>query len=465
MFQSEMSDLMSGVSPELLLLGHEEEIENHVSEILLQDFNNFQNFALDHQDDDGFNKKDLMDEVMNDMFYPSAKPSDITGQSLAVTMEADKTKVLNSMVVPTDTSISTGHKAGTAKEQQYSSNWMESTVVDIDNQVNEVPSNEINGIQETQEVIDEIQDFLDQFVDEEMDQNDEVRNLADELLSEGQKANLQSMNIVDCPLANSTLNEKEASAAEDLLDHLIQGHFTPEEIKELEQQSVSTNNDTGYSSTTPSMINISNVSQVITDDGHQVIIVIGPSSNDEVQSFSNMAPTTPATSTTNDVLASFNVPINETSYENSEADDEVSDDEGNNYGEDSDWLPGNEITTSRFQSKTPTSTTTNKRGRRVQERTKSTAAVASNGRVTKIRSVKDRKERKKLQNVEAARRYRDKKKAEELQVGDEETQLMNKNSELKETLKGIDGELNTIKKLMKELGLIKLVNRSSSHVK
>jgi hypothetical protein len=39
------------------------------------------------------------------------------------------------------------------------------------------------------------------------------------------------------------------------------------------------------------------------------------------------------------------------------------------------------------------------------------------------------------------------------------------NLELKETLKGIDGELNTIKKLMKELGLIKLVNPSSSHVK
>lgn len=465
MFQSEMSDLMSGVSPELLLLGHEEEIENHVSEILLQDFNNFQNFALDHQDDDGFNKQDLMDEVMNDMIYPSAKPSDITGQTLAVTMEADKTKVLNSMVVPTGTSMSTGHQADTAKEQQYSSNWMESTVVDMDNHVNELLSSDANEIQETQEVIDEIQDFLDKFVDEEMDQDDEVRNLADELLSEGQKATLQSMNIVDCPLANSTLNEDEASAAEDLLDHLIQGHFTAEEIKELEQQSVSTNNDTGYSSTTPSMINVSNVSQVITDDGHQVIIVIGPSSNDEVQYFPNMVPTTPTTSTTNEVLASFNVPINETSYEKSEADNEVSDDEGNNSEEDSDWFPENEITTTQLKPKAPIVTTTNKRGRRAQERTKSTTAVASNGRVTKIRSVKDRKERKKLQNVEAARRYRDKKKAEELVVEDEEKQLMDKNSQLKETLKGIDGELNTIKKLMKELGLIKLVNPSSSHVK
>ena len=93
-----MSDLMSGVSPELLLLGHEEEIENQVSEILLQDFNDFQKFALQHHQEDDFNKKDLMEEVTNnDMYYQSAKPSDITGQSLAVTMETDKTKVLNSM--------------------------------------------------------------------------------------------------------------------------------------------------------------------------------------------------------------------------------------------------------------------------------------------------------------------------------------------------------------------------------
>merc|ERR1712154_534669 len=57
--------LMSGVSPELLLLGHEEEIENQVSEILLQDFNDFQKFALaqNQQQDDGFDKRDLMDEA------------------------------------------------------------------------------------------------------------------------------------------------------------------------------------------------------------------------------------------------------------------------------------------------------------------------------------------------------------------------------------------------------------------
>jgi hypothetical protein len=307
-------------------------------------------------------------------------------------------------------------------------------------------------------VIEEIQEFLDQFADEDMDQNDEVRNLVDELLSEGQKANLQSMDVTDCPLANSTLTEEDSAAAEDLLDHLIHGNFTSEEIKELEQ-SVATNNDTGYSSATPS-INVSNVSEIITDDGQNIIIVIGPSHHhNEVQSF-----TPTSTSTNDDVLASLTVPIKETLYEQSQVDCEVSEDESNNSGEDSDWLPEDESTTRRDQSKTPTATTKNKPGRRMQERTNSTTSSVSNGRINKIRSVKDRKERKKMQNVEAARRYRDKKKTEESKIESEEKQLMKKNATLKETLNGIEGELNTIKKLMTELGLIKLVT-PTPHVK
>merc|ERR1711994_1199084 len=107
----------------------------------------------------------------------------------------------------------------------------------------------------------------------------------------------------------------------------------------------------------------------------------------------------------------------------------------------------------------------NKPGRRMQERTTSAMSTASTGRIGKSKSVKDRKERKKMQNVEAARRYRDKKKAEENKVEEEERILLKKNSELKETLNGIELELNTIKKLMTELGLIKLVTPKSSHVK
>jgi len=456
MFQSEMSDLMSGISPELLLLGHEEEIENQVSEILLQDFNDFQKFALSiQQQEDGFNnKKDLMEDATNDMFFPSAKPSDITGQTLAVTMETDKTKVLNSMAIP---STNNADQVDNAKVQKLTANWMESTTVDLAPST-DVQSTGKDGIHETQEVIEEIQEFLDQFTDDTMDQNEEIRSLADELLSEGQRANLQAMDVSACPLANSTMSEEDYTAAEDLLDHLIQGNFTSEEIKELEQSA----NDTGYSSTQPSF-NVSNVSEFVTEDGQNIIIVIAPSSTNEEQVMS-AAPTTP--NGTNEVLASLNVPVSETSYQQTDVEVSDNDESNNSSGEDSDWMPDHETTTiPRSQSKTSHAKTSNKPGRRLKERTTSSTSSVSNGRVNKIKTIKDRKERKKMQNVEAARRYRDKKKAEESRVGEEERKLLKKNSELKETLNGVEGELNTIKKLMKELGLIKLVTPTASHAK
>lgn len=174
------------------------------------------------------------------------------------------------------------------------------------------------------------------------------------------------------------------------------------------------------------------------------------------------APTTP--NGTNEVLASLNVPVSETSYQQTYV--EVSDnDESNNSEEDSDWMPDQDIMTPRSHSKTSPAKIKNKPGRRLQERTTSSTSSVSNGRINKIKTIKDRKERKKMQNVEAARRYRDKKKAEESKVGAEEKKLLKKNSELKETLNGIEGELNTIKKLMKELGLIKLVTPTASHAK
>ena len=445
MFQSEMSDLMSGISPELLLLGHEEEIENQVSEILLQDFNDFQKFALaqNQQQDDGFDKRDLMDEAAADIFYPSAKPSDITGQSLAATMETDKNKVLSSMTIPTNNANKFAF-VEPVKVHQTTAEKMDSTTAQ---------HNGKDDIQETQEVIEEIQDFLDQFMDDTIDHNAEVRNLADELLSEGQKATLEAMDVTSCPLANSTMNEEDLSAAEDLLDNLIHGNFTDEEIKELEQS-----NDTGYvSSNQPSFTNVSNVSEIITDDGQNIIIVIAPSSSSHEPTM-DLAHTT--STGTNEVLASLSLPVSNASYQQSEV--EVSDDDESNISsEDSDWLPDNEV--AQHQPKAHNDRQKKKPGRQLQDRTKSltSSARSSNGRVNKIKTIQDRKERKKMQNVEAARRYRDKKKAEESKVDTEEKKLLKKNSELKETLSGIEGELNTIKKLMTELGLIKLVTPKS----
>merc|ERR1719191_1836668 len=190
------------------------------------------------------------------MYYPSANPSDITGQSLAATMETDKTKVLNSMV--TSTNNITPMLSPAKLHQSLPFNWMESTTVDFSEPSKASEKlNANDGIQETQDTIDEIQDFLDQFTDESMDQNEEVQNLANELLSEGQRANLEAMNVADCPLANSTMNEEDLNAAEDLLDQLIQGNFTSEEIKELEQTS-----DSGYTSSAQPTINVSNVSEI-----------------------------------------------------------------------------------------------------------------------------------------------------------------------------------------------------------
>merc|ERR1712152_88610 len=143
----------------------------------------------------------------------------------------------------------------------------------------------------------------------------------------------------------------------------------------------------------------------------------------------------------------------------------TSEDEGNNSGgDDSDWSPSHEFTASCSQTKSIDAPKKNKPGRRMQERNTTIRLTASSGRISKSKSVKDRKERKKMQNVEAARRYRDKKKAEENKVEEEERILLKKNSELKETVNGIELEMNTIKKLMNELGLIKLVTPKTSHV-
>merc|ERR1712088_482708 len=97
---------------------------------------------------------------------------------------------------------------------------------------------------------------------------------------------------------------------------------------------------------------------------------------------------------------------------------------------DSEWFPDNEI--AQHEPKAHNDRQKKKPGRQLQDRTKSltSSARSSNGRVNKIKTIQDRK-------------------------------LLKKNSELKETLSGIEGELNTIKKLMTELGLIKLVTPKS----
>jgi hypothetical protein len=71
----------------------------------------------------------------------------------------------------------------------------------------------------------------------------------------------------------------------------------------------------------------------------------------------------------------------------------------------------------------------------------------------------DKKERKKIQNVEAARRYRDKKKSEQQLLDEELDELSVKNSELKSKVSEKENELKTLKKLMVELGLVKIAKK------
>lgn len=78
----------------------------------------------------------------------------------------------------------------------------------------------------------------------------------------------------------------------------------------------------------------------------------------------------------------------------------------------------------------------------------------------KTLTIQDKKERKKWQNVEAARRYRDKKKNEASVIEDEENVLAGRNTKLKETVADMEAEMKTLKRLMTELGLIKLLPSS-----
>lgn len=67
----------------------------------------------------------------------------------------------------------------------------------------------------------------------------------------------------------------------------------------------------------------------------------------------------------------------------------------------------------------------------------------------------DKKERKKRQNVEAARRYRDKKKNEQYLVDGELEELVDLNTSLKQQVSERTNELKTLLKIMTDLGMIK----------
>ena len=130
MFQSEMSDLMFGVSSELLLLEHDEGKQNQMSNMLMEDIDEIKMFDINiQQQENGLSKTEVFDADINAMVYLSANPSDITGQYLAEDMESDKVKVLHSMTNTTTATIAqilTEGQVVTANTQQFTSDVINS---------------------------------------------------------------------------------------------------------------------------------------------------------------------------------------------------------------------------------------------------------------------------------------------------------------------------------------------------
>jgi len=162
---------------------------------------------------------------------------------------------------------------------------------------------------------------------------------------------------------------------------------------------------------------INNISEIVTADGKKIVIVITKDSNDKNGNDRNAASPGPSCSTGSS-------PVRDS---------------------DSDWTPNSPPASTSAGGKISSGRQLTKASRRGPYK-KSASSY----------NVRDRKERKKLQNVVAARRYRDKKKSEQASIEDEERELADRNAELRDKLSEMENEVKTLKKLMVELGLVKV---------
>jgi len=192
--------------------------------------------------------------------------------------------------------------------------------------------------------------------------------------------------------------------------------------------------------------NVSNVTQFQTADGKQVIIVIQPTPTagngagniaNVASGVANVAGSRVVTQPAVVAPPGAVVGLGDVAAEDSS---------------DSDWTPDEAAVAKK------TNTLSKKRPGRKPE-VRASLPITQDGRVAKrsYKAIKDRRKRKQLQNVEAARRYRDKKKQEQSEMETEEKILLAKNKDLKDQLADIENEFKTMKKLMIELGLVKFV--------
>jgi len=231
----------------------------------------------------------------------------------------------------------------------------------------------------------------------------------------------------------SPLTADESRQAEDILDALIAGNIKIDPSMDMDEGNEPTSSlpdDSGYLSNISDLGNVSNISEVVTEDGQKVVIII---TNDleEPKAIKEepQSPTTPF------------VELRPT----------------NDQDSDSDWSPGSSPapTPSKRKKKAAVKNSKTKCGRVDKITPKTNGRKRGPYKLSTYHNIKDKRERKKAQNVEAARRYRDKKKAETDSVFAEETKLAEKNKALRSKAAEIENEVKTLKKLMIELGLVK----------
>merc|ERR1711878_39582 len=229
----------------------------------------------------------------------------------------------------------------------------------------------------------------------------------------------------------SPLTADESRQAEDILDALIAGNIKLDPSMDIDEgnESNTVPDDSGYLSNISDLGNVSNISEVVTEDGQKVVIII---TNDleEPKAIKEepQSPTTPF------------VELRPT----------------NDQDSDSDWSPGSSPapTPSKRKKKAAVKNSKTKCGRVDKITPKTNGRKRGPYKLSTYHNIKDKRERKKAQNVEAARRYRDKKKAETDSVFAEETKLAEKNKALRSKAAEIQNEVKTLKKLMIELGLV-----------
>lgn len=360
------------------------------------------------------------------------------------------------------------------------------------------PLAESTMIGDTQETIESMGQFLSQYEAQDSsmigDSNSAIAEssgaqsgcLADQLLGLEQRQTLSEM-MDDSheggmgEVMETSLTDEEAAQAEELLDVLLgntsnpQGtqvtHSTPPAAPittDILQAAIDSQglNDSGYQTflspsetslklpivkTGSKVFQVANVSRCMTADGQQVIIVVQRPSDDLAPAapvvVNNMTAAPPPTATLR--KPSPAVRLLPKQPQASSSGDE---------GDDPSWTPS------------PVSTQPKNRrpGRQMKPRTEAATIVhkvgAGGSKVAKrsYKHIKDPKEKKRWQNVEAARRYRDRKNKERLEMEVEEEKEKLKNKKLREKFREIQNEVNTMKGLMKELGLFKQASKRTS---